>query len=145
VSTKGQVILPKAIRNQRQWGAGTKLIVEETADDPEQAAAARRIIEAGDIFPGVTVLLEAEWVLRAGYGFDARRIASALRGLAGLRGMSVEEPLQLATALDWLEGGMDFAGAIHLVRSIHCREFVTLDRKFARRAEGLTAMAVVIP
>lgn len=32
VSTKGQVILPKAIRDQRHWGAGTKLIVEETAD-----------------------------------------------------------------------------------------------------------------
>ncbi|KUR75302.1 AbrB family transcriptional regulator [Novosphingobium sp. Fuku2-ISO-50] len=32
VSTKGQVILPKAIRDQRHWGAGTRLIVEETAD-----------------------------------------------------------------------------------------------------------------
>jgi AbrB family looped-hinge helix DNA binding protein len=32
VSTKGQVILPKAIREQRHWPAGTKLIVEETPD-----------------------------------------------------------------------------------------------------------------
>jgi AbrB family looped-hinge helix DNA binding protein len=32
VSTKGQVILPKAIRDQRHWPAGTKLIVEETAE-----------------------------------------------------------------------------------------------------------------
>jgi AbrB family looped-hinge helix DNA binding protein len=32
VSTKGQVILPKAIRDQRQWSAGTKLIVEETPE-----------------------------------------------------------------------------------------------------------------
>jgi AbrB family looped-hinge helix DNA binding protein len=30
VSTKGQVILPKAIRTGRQWAAGTRLIVEET-------------------------------------------------------------------------------------------------------------------
>ena len=30
VSTKGQVILPKAIREQKHWAAGTKLIVEET-------------------------------------------------------------------------------------------------------------------
>jgi AbrB family looped-hinge helix DNA binding protein len=29
VSTKGQVILPKAIREQRRWPAGTKLLVEE--------------------------------------------------------------------------------------------------------------------
>ncbi len=32
VSTKGQVILPKAIRQQRRWGAGTQLVVEDTAD-----------------------------------------------------------------------------------------------------------------
>jgi AbrB family looped-hinge helix DNA binding protein len=32
VSTKGQVILPKAIREQRHWPAGTKLSVEDTPD-----------------------------------------------------------------------------------------------------------------
>lgn len=32
VSTKGQVILPKAIREQRRWPEGTKLIVEDTID-----------------------------------------------------------------------------------------------------------------
>jgi AbrB family looped-hinge helix DNA binding protein len=30
ISTKGQVILPKAIREQRNWDAGTKLTVEIT-------------------------------------------------------------------------------------------------------------------
>jgi AbrB family looped-hinge helix DNA binding protein len=29
VSTKGQVILPKAIRQQRRWRAGTQLVVED--------------------------------------------------------------------------------------------------------------------
>jgi predicted nucleic-acid-binding protein len=116
-----------------------------TADDPEQAIAAKRIVEAGDIFLGVTVLLEAEWVLRAGYGFDATQIASALRGLAGLPGMSVEEPTLLATALEWLEGGMDFADALHLARSGHCSAFVTFDRKLAKRAQALTATPVIIP
>jgi AbrB family looped-hinge helix DNA binding protein len=32
VSTKGQVILPKAIRQQRRWEAGTRLVVEDTPD-----------------------------------------------------------------------------------------------------------------
>jgi AbrB family looped-hinge helix DNA binding protein len=32
VSTKGQVILPKAIRQRREWHAGTRLIVEETPE-----------------------------------------------------------------------------------------------------------------
>jgi AbrB family looped-hinge helix DNA binding protein len=32
VSTKGQAILPTAIRDQRHWAAGTKLIVEEAPE-----------------------------------------------------------------------------------------------------------------
>lgn len=32
VSTKGQVILPKAIRERRGWKAGTRLVVEETEE-----------------------------------------------------------------------------------------------------------------
>jgi AbrB family looped-hinge helix DNA binding protein len=30
LSTKGQVILPKSIRQRRYWDAGTRLIVEDT-------------------------------------------------------------------------------------------------------------------
>jgi AbrB family looped-hinge helix DNA binding protein len=32
VSTKGQVILPKSIRQHRHWAAGTQLVVEETPE-----------------------------------------------------------------------------------------------------------------
>jgi AbrB family looped-hinge helix DNA binding protein len=32
ISTKGQVILPKAIREQRHWPAGTRLTIENTAE-----------------------------------------------------------------------------------------------------------------
>jgi AbrB family looped-hinge helix DNA binding protein len=32
VSTKGQVILPKSIRQRRRWEPGTRLVVEDTAD-----------------------------------------------------------------------------------------------------------------
>lgn len=32
LSTKGQVILPQAVRQSRAWVAGTRLVVEETAD-----------------------------------------------------------------------------------------------------------------
>jgi AbrB family looped-hinge helix DNA binding protein len=32
VSTKGQVILPKAVRERRDWTAGTRLEVEDTVD-----------------------------------------------------------------------------------------------------------------
>ena len=42
VSTKGQVILPKAIRQQRRWEAGTRLVVEDTPD-----GVLLRIVESG--------------------------------------------------------------------------------------------------
>ncbi len=32
LSTKGQVILPKSIRQRRHWDAGTRLVVEDTAE-----------------------------------------------------------------------------------------------------------------
>lgn len=32
ISTKGQVILPKAIRDSRRWPAGTRLEVEDTPE-----------------------------------------------------------------------------------------------------------------
>lgn len=32
VSSKGQVVLPQAIRRKRHWGAGTRLIVEDTPE-----------------------------------------------------------------------------------------------------------------
>lgn len=32
LSTKGQVILPKAIRDRRHWDAGARLIVEDTPE-----------------------------------------------------------------------------------------------------------------
>ncbi len=41
VSTKGQVILPKAIRDKRKWAAGIELTVEETAEGVLLRAAPR--------------------------------------------------------------------------------------------------------
>ncbi|MDQ2861617.1 MAG: AbrB/MazE/SpoVT family DNA-binding domain-containing protein [Pseudomonadota bacterium] len=43
VSTKGQVILPKAIRDRRRWRAGTGLTVEDTAEGV--------LLKAAPIFP----------------------------------------------------------------------------------------------
>ncbi|HTT84550.1 MAG TPA: AbrB/MazE/SpoVT family DNA-binding domain-containing protein [Rhizomicrobium sp.] len=43
VSTKGQIILPKAIRHRRHWEPGTKLTVEETPDGV--------LLKAAPIFP----------------------------------------------------------------------------------------------
>lgn len=116
-----------------------------TADDPKQAKAARRVMEAGDIFIGVTVILETEWVLRAGYGFAPNLIATGLRGIGGLPGVTLEEPAEVAQALDWMTEGLDFADALHLARSNHCSAFLTFDKKFATRAKHKASVIVVKP
>lgn len=114
-----------------------------TADDPVQAEAAKQVIQEGDVFIGVTVLLETEWVLRAAYGFGAVDIASAIRGLAGLPQVTVEEAGAVAQALDWTAKGMDFADALHLARAQHCSAFVTFDRKMASKAMGFAQVPVI--
>ncbi|MCY4610079.1 MAG: AbrB/MazE/SpoVT family DNA-binding domain-containing protein [bacterium] len=68
VSTKGQVILPKAVRQALRWHAGTRLVVESTADGvllkPEPAFAATRPEDvfgclAGDVSPRPLADMEA--------------------------------------------------------------------------------------
>jgi hypothetical protein len=77
--------------------------------------------------------------------FDAGRRASGLAGIAGLPGVTIEEPAQVAQALDWLREGMDFADALHLVRAGHCDAFLSFDRKLASRAKRLGAIKVEQP
>ena len=115
------------------------------ADDKEQAAAARRAIEDGDIFAPTTVLLESEWVLRSAYGFAPGQIVESLRSFAGLPGVTVEGPALLAQALDWTASGMDFADALHLVAAADCAVFLSFDAKLAKAAAGRSAVVVEAP
>ena len=115
------------------------------ADDKRQAKAARAAVAAGDIFIARTVLLESEWVLRSGYDFAPAQVASALRGLAGLPGVTVEEPAVLAQALDWMDDGMDFADALHLAKAEGCTAFLSFDRKLTKAAAGRSAVKVEAP
>ena len=101
-----------------------------TGDDSHQAVRAKRVIAEGNVFASTTVLLESEWVLRSVYGFSGKEITVALRRFAGLPGVSVENPVLLADALDRAEKGMDFADALHLGAAANCEAMLTFDRRF---------------
>ncbi|HEX4712480.1 type II toxin-antitoxin system VapC family toxin [Phenylobacterium sp.] len=116
-----------------------------TKDDRRQFQRANAAIEGGNIFLSRTVLLESEWVLRSAYGFPAGRIVGALRGLAGLPGVTVEEPALIAQALDWMADGMDFADALHLGNAWGCEAFLTFDRKLAKAASGRSELRIEEP
>lgn len=107
-----------------------------TNDHPEQSAKARSLLTNNAIFVGTSVLLESEWVLRSVYKYPSPARINALRTIAGLPNISVENPTLLADALDRAEAGMDFADALHLGAAAHCDSLATFDRKFLKAAAG---------
>jgi predicted nucleic-acid-binding protein len=116
-----------------------------TADDPDQARRAKALIENHRVMASSTVLLEAEWVLRSGYGFSKEEVLRALRTFSGLRNLSLQEPERVAQAMDWAEGGLDFADALHLAAAADCEAFVTFDRRLMERAKRLDSLNVRDP
>jgi predicted nucleic-acid-binding protein len=116
-----------------------------TGDDPEQSRRARGLIDSEAVYVCTTALMETEWVLRSVYGYDAARLAKALRAFLGLPSVTVEEAKLAGQALDWMEGGMDFADALHLSKADGCEAFVSFDKRFARAANRRTAVKVRAP
>ena len=114
-------------------------------DDAAQADKARAAIALEPVFVPRTVMLEAEWVLRGVYDLPSRQVIAALRALAGLPGVSVEDAPLVARALDWAESGLDFADALHLAAASGCSGFLTFDKRLARSGSRLTGMPVSAP
>ena len=114
-------------------------------DDAAQAARARRVIDTNDIFVGTTVLLETQWVLSSVYGFSVRACVKALSDFAGLPGVVLEDPAEVANALDWANKGLDFADGLHLAKAMGCEEFVSFDRTFAKAANAFGGITVRSP
>ncbi len=77
MSTKGQLILPKAIRDRLQWDAGTRLAVEHTSDGVllKPLAAAFAPTQPEDVFGCLSYAGPAKSVedTEAGIATEARR------------------------------------------------------------------------
>lgn len=115
-----------------------------TRDDPGQAGRAKALLTVEPVFLSKTVLLESEWVLRSGYRLARDAIAAAFRGLLGLPGATVEDPPAVMQALDWYEGGLDFADALHLASGGPAGRFATSDEPLARRAKTLSNAPTIV-
>jgi predicted nucleic-acid-binding protein len=121
----------------------TNVIVRYLADDhSRQSAQAKALIDGHDVFVATTVFLETEWVLRNVYGFEAARLAEALRAFAGLARVTLEDEAAAARALDWMAAGMDFADALHVAKSSDCEAFVSFDKRLLRTAARLGGVKV---
>jgi predicted nucleic acid-binding protein len=67
-----------------------------------------------------------------------------LRKLVGLPNIVLEQPLEVAEALDGFEQGLDFADALHLAGSRRAGRFATFDQKLIKRAQKLTDIELVL-
>ena len=80
VSTKGQVILPKVVRQHRGWPAGTKLVVEEVTDGVLlRRAPLFETTQLSDVF----AMLKTDGRRRSVEDMDAAVIEEARRRHAG--------------------------------------------------------------
>jgi predicted nucleic acid-binding protein len=116
-----------------------------TRDHAGQYARACALFDVGPISIATTVLLETEWVLRSAYDYPPAAIARAIRSLAGLPSVTVQEPALLKAALDLLEAGLDVVDAFHLAAADGCDAFMSFDRDLAKRAAGVGPVPVQMP
>lgn len=115
-----------------------------TDDDPPAAQRARQLLSDGEIFIGVTVVLECAWVLLRRYRMPPATVVEALRSLAGLPNVVLEAPEQVHRAFTWVTEGVEFPDALHLALSAPRCAFATFDRKLLRQARTRD-VAVVEP
>ncbi|WP_424363772.1 type II toxin-antitoxin system VapC family toxin [Methylocystis parvus] len=97
------------------------------------------------MFVALTVLLEAEWVLRSAYGFSPAALVTAFRAFAGLPNIAVQDPGALARALEWMGAGMDFADALHLAQMGASDAFATFDVRLMKIAKQVEAAEIWEP
>ena len=113
-----------------------------TRDHEAHARQALDIVSNSDVFVPVTVILEAEWVLRDVYEMPRDEVIRELRRFCGLERVTVGAAEVVWRALDYAEQGLDVADALHLAQSFQCEAFVTFDRPLARKARRLAGARV---
>ena len=105
-----------------------------TGDDVEQTKRAAALFKKEAVYIPKTVLLETEWVLRRLYRLERKAVMSAFRKVSGLANVEIENPLTVTQALQWCDGGMDFADALHLASSHASEKFTTFDAQLKKSA-----------
>jgi predicted nucleic-acid-binding protein len=116
-----------------------------TGDDPNQAAAARALFAAEQIWISKTVLLETAWVLSRRYEFDESAVREAFTKLLGLENVHCEDQHSVAAALALTVRGIELADAMHLSSRPPGARFVSFDQSFVRRAKraGIGTVSVM--
>jgi len=135
LSSKGQVVLPKAIRLARNLTTGTEFLVEDTPAGillrPLKPFGAT---SADEVF----ACLRYKGKEKSVDAMDQAVLAAAKRR------RSFPSPRRSLFG-KWYQDGMDFADAMHLAFSEEAESFATFDEKLVRRARQIEAISVRVP
>ena len=117
----------------------TNVLARFFIEDPDDAQAHKQrpaaMAAMGQrAYISITVVLEFEWLMRGFYKLSAPQITSVLRALLSIEHITVEARLELEQAVQAAEAGMDFADALHLLRSGRATGFLTFDQALVKRA-----------
>lgn len=122
-------------------GADTNVVVRLFVDDdPDQARAARVLLNAEDrgedpILLTPLVVAETEWALRRNYGFSKQQSLQALDSLCSDPGVLIDDRMSVEAAIEaWRTGAAGFTDYLiaALARDRGARTTMTFDRKAAK-------------
>jgi predicted nucleic-acid-binding protein len=105
-----------------------------TDDGSEHARRALEYFLEHDIFVSDTVLLETEWVLRAGLKVPREKIRSLFAMLLSRPNVIFADRLTARNSVVAYQAGFDFADALHLFAAQDCEAMITYDEDFIRRS-----------
>ena len=111
-------------------------------DDPKQTRAAEKLVASETCTVAASVLMECEWVLRAGYRLDAELIAASIRDFLNLHNIDASDLVLTQQTLQGYEAGLDFADALHAAQRLDGESFATFDKQFVQRAPRAGVLGV---
>lgn len=110
-----------------------------------QREIAKQLILQPSFIP-ITIILELVWVLSAVYHLSKAEIVTSLQFLLNLPHFTIENADSIAQACEYYLQGMDFADALHLLKSAQSDNFYTFDQKFVKKSQALnTPVQAVVP
>jgi predicted nucleic-acid-binding protein len=107
-------------------------------DEPTQTTRAIALVSSTLCFVPITVILEAEWVLRRVFGHSRSAVAAFFERIIGLENLEIEKVESLLAALQLTKEGVDFADALHHASSLQCTWVATFDKHYVRSTKGAT-------
>lgn len=126
----------------------TNVLARFFINDPDDAEAAIQqpvaaAVLSHPVFVPISVILEFEWVMRGFYELPRADIERVFLALCGLENVTLEDRELVLSALAAYSQGLDFADALHLARSSHCRALVSFDRRLQKRAKAAGLSPIV--